>query len=133
MTIGSPLPATKKSGPHFPIIYVFFIVIGLGMTGQQYMFQRQQNETQRATDAAKTCLINQVKGITDAFQARADLAQVSLDLTEGVFIDITQAFRDNDDVAIQDALDRYVSGQKEIKNDKLKSKIPPFPNGKCEE
>lgn len=101
------------------------IVLGLFTIGYTVIDGRRDAAVQ---DEQRSCLVEQVSGITVSVTARGDLNERDSQATTKVILTIAQA--DNQQ-QVRDALNEYVAEQQEIDNARKAHPVPPFPTGSC--
>lgn len=102
------------------------IFLGLMVAGSSYVdHQRDANQT----DDFQRCITDQVTKLTSGLNVRGDLNAQDTEATNTVILSVARA-KEYPEIAA--ALQKFQDDQAAIAEQRRKTKVPPFPNGKCE-
>lgn len=87
---------------------------------------------EKRDDSQEKCLTDQITKITTAIDARGKLNAANTQATRDVILGVAKSTKSKDYSGIESVLNEYVITTERTEARRQATKIPPFPNGKCD-
>lgn len=101
------------------------LIVGILFAAATYVNEERDDQQEK-------CLTDQIVKLTDAIEARGQINAANTQATRTVILGVAQASATRDRTLVANALSQYVADSERIEQDRKDTKIPPFPNGKCD-
>lgn len=87
---------------------------------------------EKRDDQQEKCLTDQIVKITTAIDARGQINAANTQATRDVILGVANSTATKNYAGVEVALQKYVTTTERTEASRKATKIPPFPNGKCD-